>query len=310
MARASTWRSSRLPLFITNAFDGDPLPVYGDGRQRREWLHAGSTTAPRSSSSLPTQGPGRKRGLQRRRPGVPRTWTSSGGFPRPDRRLYLISSQARQRCSPGSTIAATPSTPRRRWRSAGSRRTRSDRAAPRGDRRVVPRAPPLVGADQVEASSGDSLRRPVRRALPLNGATRKGQDASAGPRALVLRVAAMVGNGGHSRARRDHCGALRARRQVALGRPALLGAPSSSARCHPRRAPLLDATSTDSSVISRAHRARLRPRDRDGAVGASTATPSTAGVRRGSSPTTTRRDHRAGRDEGRARAARRTTRQR
>jgi dTDP-glucose 4,6-dehydratase len=29
-----------LPLFITNAFDGEQLPVYGDGRQRREWLHA------------------------------------------------------------------------------------------------------------------------------------------------------------------------------------------------------------------------------------------------------------------------------
>jgi dTDP-glucose 4,6-dehydratase len=28
-----------LPLFITNALDGQPLPVYGDGRQRREWLH-------------------------------------------------------------------------------------------------------------------------------------------------------------------------------------------------------------------------------------------------------------------------------
>jgi len=28
-----------LPLFITNAFDGQHLPVYGDGRQRREWLH-------------------------------------------------------------------------------------------------------------------------------------------------------------------------------------------------------------------------------------------------------------------------------
>jgi len=28
-----------LPLFITNALDGLPLPVYGDGRQRREWLH-------------------------------------------------------------------------------------------------------------------------------------------------------------------------------------------------------------------------------------------------------------------------------
>jgi len=29
-----------LPLFVTNAFEGEPLPVYGDGKQRREWLHA------------------------------------------------------------------------------------------------------------------------------------------------------------------------------------------------------------------------------------------------------------------------------
>jgi dTDP-glucose 4,6-dehydratase len=29
-----------IPLFVTNAFDGLPLPVYGDGKQRREWLHA------------------------------------------------------------------------------------------------------------------------------------------------------------------------------------------------------------------------------------------------------------------------------
>src|SRR3954471_19801217 len=28
-----------LPLFITNAFEGKHLPVYGDGKQRREWLH-------------------------------------------------------------------------------------------------------------------------------------------------------------------------------------------------------------------------------------------------------------------------------
>jgi dTDP-glucose 4,6-dehydratase len=28
-----------VPLFITNALDGEPLPVYGDGRQRREWLY-------------------------------------------------------------------------------------------------------------------------------------------------------------------------------------------------------------------------------------------------------------------------------
>jgi dTDP-glucose 4,6-dehydratase len=28
-----------IPLFATNAFDGFPLPVYGDGLQVREWLH-------------------------------------------------------------------------------------------------------------------------------------------------------------------------------------------------------------------------------------------------------------------------------
>ena len=29
-----------VPLFVTNAFEGEPLPVYGDGKQVREWLHA------------------------------------------------------------------------------------------------------------------------------------------------------------------------------------------------------------------------------------------------------------------------------
>jgi dTDP-glucose 4,6-dehydratase len=28
-----------IPLFVTNALDGEPLPLYGDGRQRREWLY-------------------------------------------------------------------------------------------------------------------------------------------------------------------------------------------------------------------------------------------------------------------------------
>ena len=29
-----------VPLFVTNALEGEPLPLYGDGRQVREWLHA------------------------------------------------------------------------------------------------------------------------------------------------------------------------------------------------------------------------------------------------------------------------------
>ncbi len=28
-----------IPLMVTNALDGEPLPVYGDGRQTRDWLH-------------------------------------------------------------------------------------------------------------------------------------------------------------------------------------------------------------------------------------------------------------------------------
>ena len=28
-----------LPLMITNAIDGKPLPIYGDGKQQRDWLH-------------------------------------------------------------------------------------------------------------------------------------------------------------------------------------------------------------------------------------------------------------------------------
>ena len=29
-----------IPLFVTNALEGEPLPLYGDGRQTRDWLHA------------------------------------------------------------------------------------------------------------------------------------------------------------------------------------------------------------------------------------------------------------------------------
>ena len=29
-----------VPLFVTNALEGEPLPIYGDGKQVREWLHA------------------------------------------------------------------------------------------------------------------------------------------------------------------------------------------------------------------------------------------------------------------------------
>lgn len=34
-----------IPLFITNALEGQPLPVYGDGRQVRDWIHASDHAA-------------------------------------------------------------------------------------------------------------------------------------------------------------------------------------------------------------------------------------------------------------------------
>ena len=34
-----------VPLFVTNALNGEPLPVYGDGKQVREWLHADDHSA-------------------------------------------------------------------------------------------------------------------------------------------------------------------------------------------------------------------------------------------------------------------------
>jgi dTDP-glucose 4,6-dehydratase len=37
---ANQYPEKLIPLFVTNALDGEPLPVYGDGKQVREWLHA------------------------------------------------------------------------------------------------------------------------------------------------------------------------------------------------------------------------------------------------------------------------------
>ena len=28
-----------IPLFVTNALDGEPLPLYGDGQNVRDWIH-------------------------------------------------------------------------------------------------------------------------------------------------------------------------------------------------------------------------------------------------------------------------------
>ena len=53
-----------IPLFVTNAIEGEPLPLYGDGRQVRDWLYVEDHCA--GIELVAPRGRGR-RGLQRRR---------------------------------------------------------------------------------------------------------------------------------------------------------------------------------------------------------------------------------------------------
>jgi len=39
-----------IPLFITNAIDDQPLPLYGDGLQRRDWLYVSDHAGPSATS--------------------------------------------------------------------------------------------------------------------------------------------------------------------------------------------------------------------------------------------------------------------
>ena len=55
-----------IPLFITNALADIPLPVYGDGRQVRDWIHVARPLPGHRRRRCARAGPGR--GLQLRRP--------------------------------------------------------------------------------------------------------------------------------------------------------------------------------------------------------------------------------------------------
>ncbi len=56
-----------VPLMIANALEGKPLPVYGDGRQVRDWLYVGDhCEAIRDGARARPPGRGLQRGRQRR----------------------------------------------------------------------------------------------------------------------------------------------------------------------------------------------------------------------------------------------------
>jgi dTDP-glucose 4,6-dehydratase len=133
-----------IPLMILNALSGDSLPVYGDGMQVRNWIHA---------SDFARAG----RGLQRRR-------ARRGGQHdrrRANRRAHrrrALADRARQRPTRPrpALLAVLREGPCARLGPAGALRR-----GPRRDGRLVSREQVVVGADPLRRLSA-LLRTPVR----------------------------------------------------------------------------------------------------------------------------------------------------
>ena len=154
-ARTPTGRTSipekLVPLFVTNALEGEPLPVYGDGKQVREWLHAEDHCAG-IELVLHEGAPGRD--LQRRRRGS-REHRGHAPDPRADRRRPVADPPRRGSRRP------RPALRDRRREAAGARLGAAAlvrRGRPARHRRLVPRQPRLVGADQVRRLPAPTTR--------------------------------------------------------------------------------------------------------------------------------------------------------
>ena len=129
-----------IPLMVLNALHGDPLPVYGDGQQVRNWIFV-EDFARGIGHVLAHGAPGRD--LQRRRPG-------RGGQPR----RRAAHHRAHGRVGGPDRVRHRPAGPRppllARLREGARARLGGAGALRRGPRahgRVVPRQPDLVGAD-------------------------------------------------------------------------------------------------------------------------------------------------------------------
>jgi hypothetical protein len=142
-----------IPLMILNALHGDPLPVYGDGMQVRNWLFVADFAAAIAtcSSTAPRATPTTRRSRRVRQPNCRPPHHRADG-------RRSVADRARHRPA-RDTTAAIRSAPRRSPRSAGRRRAL--RGRPRADRRVVSRQRMVVGADPLRRLSR-VLRAPVR----------------------------------------------------------------------------------------------------------------------------------------------------
>ena len=152
-----------IPLFVTNALDDQPLPLYGDGLQRRDWLyvadHAGAIEhVLRHGEAGETYNvPG----------GVELPNREVGPAPARTTRQAMVAASGTSRTGPGTT-AATRWTARSWRRSAGGRRTSFEEGLAR-DGRLVRRQRGLVAGGAV-GRLGRLLRAPVRSAAAVRRA--------------------------------------------------------------------------------------------------------------------------------------------
>ena len=132
-----------IPLFATNALDGEPLPLYGDGRQIRDWLFVEDHCA------------GIELVLHEGAPGE--IYNVGGGDEHENidvaARIIELAGADRSllRSVPRPRRATTGATRSTRSKLRGARLGAAEavRRGPARDRRVVPRQPRVVGADQV-----------------------------------------------------------------------------------------------------------------------------------------------------------------
>ena len=144
-----------IPLFVTNALDDQPLPLYGDGLQRRDWLYVADHAARRRLRPAPRR---RRRDLQRRgrRPSGPTARSSALLLERLGKPWSLVRHVEDR---PGPRPALRDG----RLEAGGARLATGDdvRGRPGRHRRLVPRQRGVVAGGPVRRL-GRLVRAPVR----------------------------------------------------------------------------------------------------------------------------------------------------
>ena len=240
-----------IPLIMLNALHGDPLPVYGDGKQVRNWLYVEDFC--RGIHTVLMNGK-RRRGLQRRRPGRVREHRGRQAGHRADRQRR-VADRVRQ----GPPRPRPPLLARLRQAAATSSAGRPRSTSPRASRK------PSTGT--ATTRTGGARSAPASTASTTKSSTGRPSAADAGAAADEARRRRPAGAGRPRRRARLHGRDLQPRRLGRAGgrrrvRPAQ---PLALLQGHPARHPLPDRAGTGEAGPLRARgdpRRRRRPAPR------------------------------------------------